>query len=201
MMVTGDKVSTKFPLVKLAAYLHDCGKPIVYDKERRFLRHDVIGADRVRLRLRELCFSNSEVEIVTGLVRTHMFSFVPESAKSVRRFVHKLALHAVSYSDWLRLRIADHAANLKTQEYSVSDLKHTYVRPVFEINKQQPPLDAKQLPVKGGELIDIFGLEPGPIVTAVQKELVAYCIETGDCGRYSLLEVAANYLATVFADY
>lgn len=70
-MLAGDHISPKYPLVKLAAYLHDVGKPLTY-KDGHFLEHEDVGALVVWEALGDLRFAKFEIDAIAGLIRTHM---------------------------------------------------------------------------------------------------------------------------------
>lgn len=64
--------------IKLAALLHDIGKPRTRTKDSRgthFYGHDVRGAEMTREIMKRLKFSNAEIERTATLVRWHMFYY------------------------------------------------------------------------------------------------------------------------------
>lgn len=195
MMLAGDAISTKYPLVKLAAYLHDYGKPAAFSDEGRFIGHEKIGADELRADMVLLHFSTAHINKVCGLVRTHMYSFVPTKKKSVRKLLKKLADNNVDYVDWLRVRIADHAANVGKDKFTVSEIKEKYINPIYGTDEYDDmPMTVKDLVLSGGELISMFNLKPGPLVGQLHKELLNQAIQQGRFERDDLVEMAAELL-------
>ena len=90
LMITGDSISIRYPLIKLAGYLHDVGKPVVYDGEN-FLEHEDVGCELVEKMLSRLRFSNYDIKFVTSLIKHHMRSASQEMAlKGIRRTLVKL---------------------------------------------------------------------------------------------------------------
>ena len=64
--------------IKLAALLHDIGKPRTMTKDEKgthFYSHDVVGAEMTREIMQRLRFPNAETERVANLVRWHMFYY------------------------------------------------------------------------------------------------------------------------------
>lgn len=64
--------------VKLAALLHDVGKPRTMTKDEHgthFYGHDMVGAKMVQEIMQRLKFSNNEIDRVVNLVRWHMFYY------------------------------------------------------------------------------------------------------------------------------
>jgi len=77
-------------VVRLAALLHDVGKPRTKDGPH-FYRHEQVGADMAREMLERLRFSNDVVERVTHLVRQHMYVGDPElSDPALRRLIRRI---------------------------------------------------------------------------------------------------------------
>ena len=90
-MIAGDAISTKYPLLKLAGYLHDCGKPKAFNPEtKQFLRHEFEGAYAANEELAILKFSNEEIEKVHGIISCHMYAVQKMSLKATRKFVKRL---------------------------------------------------------------------------------------------------------------
>ncbi|HTV73080.1 MAG TPA: HD domain-containing protein [Candidatus Acidoferrales bacterium] len=77
-------------VVRLAALLHDVGKPRTKDGPH-FYRHELVGAEMARKMLERLRFDTETVERVSGLVREHMYTANPEmTGPALRRFVRRV---------------------------------------------------------------------------------------------------------------
>lgn len=191
LMLTGNAIHPKFPMVKLAGYLHDIGKPESFNVEdQSFIRHHDIGEDIVREELRRLKFSNAQINAVAGLTRCHMHTVLSGSSpKSIRKLVKKLSEYGLTWRDFLRLRIADHKANTKKVPYTISEIKE-YVR-AFKV-EETVPLTPHSLALTGGEIIKLLGLEPGPIVGELQKQLLEFVIDMGE--KYNNKELLTHWL-------
>lgn len=184
VMIAGDSVSPKFTLVRLAAFLHDVGKPQAYaDAEgTNFAGHEVIGAHLVREEMAALRFSNVEIDTVADLVRSHMWlGAAITTDKALRKALFRFAEKGISTRDWLRIRIADRKANLTKQPFTLADIKQRAKRIGIgaEVRLAPPKVSAHQLSVSGKQLIEHFGLTPGPVVGCVQKHLLSFLIEHG----------------------
>ncbi|HEY6058127.1 MAG TPA: HD domain-containing protein, partial [Candidatus Limnocylindrales bacterium] len=106
---TVDAVSLGQPIVRLAALLHDVGKPATAG-EGHFHHHEGIGASMAEALLRRLRVSRATAERVTHLVRHHMFSYEPGwSDTAVRRFIGKIGQPALD--ELLELREADNVGS------------------------------------------------------------------------------------------
>ncbi|HET9029954.1 MAG TPA: HD domain-containing protein [Candidatus Aquilonibacter sp.] len=93
------------PLLRIAALLHDVGKPRTKDGPH-FYRHELVGAEMAREMLSRLRFSNDAIDTVEHLVRHHMYNQDPElSDAAVRRFIRRIGPRhlkrqfAVRYAD------------------------------------------------------------------------------------------------------
>lgn len=177
-MIAGDAVSTKFPLVKLAAYLHDIGKPASFDRELgTFYEHQHFGADIARNRLSALKFTNDEIRHIVNLVLVHMDGTRGMSNKSRRRLKNKLAAYGIEWREYVRLRIADRTANVQRPNFTIRDIRD-YIE-IFTL-VEEVPVSVNSLVLSGGQLIEIFNLTPGPLVGKIQRELLKFVIDEGD---------------------
>jgi tRNA nucleotidyltransferase (CCA-adding enzyme) len=89
-MASVDAVPPGDLILRLAALLHDVGKPRTKDGPH-FYRHELVGADLARDMLSRLRFSGETVETVEQLVRQHMYVADPElSDAALRRFVRRV---------------------------------------------------------------------------------------------------------------
>lgn len=194
VMLAGDSVSPRFPLVRLAAFLHDVGKPSswAFHHDGSFVGHEMVGAAIVDADLRMLRFSTADREKVVNLVKVHMLGATPGmTPKAVRRFRKTLNDLNLTPQEFLRLRIADRKSNLNKNRFTFGDIR--YRRLVFVDVEQPLPFNVNSLALKGGQLIDLLGLTPGPVVGLLQKHLLDFVIENGpEFNSAELLETEAR---------
>ena len=162
--------------VRLAALLHDVGKPRTKQgegKESTFYNHEVIGAKMTKQILYRLKFSKKEVEKITKLVRYHLFYYnVDEvSDSSVRRLVRQVGLE--NMEELLQLRMADRIGSgvPKAEPYKLRHLKYI----IEKVSKD--PISVKMLKVSGNEIMEILKIKPGPKVGQVLDILLSYVLE------------------------
>lgn len=163
-------VPSEDPLVRLAALLHDIGKPQSArgkGQRRTFHGHEVIGARMTKRIMRRLHFPNADVERVTNLVRQHMFMFQFESTdKAVRRIIRRVGKENVD--DLVDLRVGDRLGSGTRVGYSKKlQLFKERVKDV-----QKDPIDTRMLKVNGKDLMDVLDLPPGPQVGQLMDALL-----------------------------
>ncbi|MCP4022992.1 MAG: CCA tRNA nucleotidyltransferase, partial [Desulfobacteraceae bacterium] len=173
MMITGDALSPKNPLLRLTGFLHDVGKFDAMENKNgsiTFIGHErnfqMLAQD-----LEQLRFSNLEIKYITSMVRVHMRSLTPKtSPKAVRRVLATLEDHGIRYRDFLRLRIADKQGNLKKQAYTLTDIRLRLEKLTKEIDRKQG-FSIDDLEITGHDIMDILAIGPGSDVGLVKSFL------------------------------
>ncbi len=78
------------PVLRVAALLHDVGKPRTKDGPH-FYNHDVVGAEMAAAILERLRLSAEQIDVVAGLIRHHMYATGDELTESaIRRFIKRV---------------------------------------------------------------------------------------------------------------
>jgi putative nucleotidyltransferase with HDIG domain len=145
------------PVVRLAALLHDLGKPATA-ADGHFYRHEVVGAELAGSLLERLHAPRSLAEPVVHLVRQHMFRYEPNWGDSaIRRFLAKVGPEAIE--DLFALREADNVGSGVPAD--ADDLRVLRSRIAAEL-ASGPLLDRSGLAIDGGDLIAELGLREGP---------------------------------------
>jgi tRNA nucleotidyltransferase (CCA-adding enzyme) len=165
------------PLVRLAALLHDVGKPrtrFEVEGQGKFYGHEHVGATLADAMLERLRFSNAEREFVSHLVAEHMFFYRPEwSDATVRRFIRRVGPE--NLEPLFALRDADDLAH-GTGFSSRPDLDQLETR-IEGIRQRAEALGLKDLAINGEDVMRELGLPPGPKVGHVLKELLERVLE------------------------
>lgn len=183
-MMAGDHASTKDPLIKLAAYLHDIGKPISsrinpHTNDIWFEGHEETGRDAARQELENLRFSNEEINIISNLIYLHMrISNERLQPKAVRRTLKKLNDFEIPYQKLLRVSICDKMGGLKSQNhYRISDVYQLAKSFRTEANRKDPANQFSDLKVNGIDVMEVTGLRPGKEVGEILKKLLDLVID------------------------
>lgn len=155
------------PVVRLAALVHDVGKPATID-EGPFRGHEVVGADMAQAVLDRFHMPRAVIERVVLLVRNHMFTYEPEWGDSgVRRFIQRVGTDAID--DLFALREADNVGS--GMPVDAHDLGHLRARVEAEI-AASVVLDRSRLAIHGDDLIADLGLSAGPRLGRILDKLL-----------------------------
>jgi len=170
-------------VLRLAALLHDIGKPATRRKEPdgrvSFHHHEVVGAKMTRRRLRELRYPKAVVDEVSQLVflhlRFHGYGTGEWTDSAVRRYVTDAGplldrLHALVRSD-CTTRNRRRAAALQ-RSYDSLEQRIAALRAQEELDAIRPDLD-------GNAIMQLLGIPPGPLVGKAYKHLLALRMERG----------------------
>jgi putative nucleotidyltransferase with HDIG domain len=159
---------SKDPLVRLAALIHDIGKPIVARGEgenRTFYNHEVIGASIARNLAKRLKFSKKESERLITLVRWHQFTVDERQTDSaIRRFIRNVGKENIS--DMLDVRTGDRlGGGAKETSWRLEE----YKKRIAEVQVQ--PFSVNDLKVNGNDVMEILKIKPGPKIGEILSEL------------------------------
>ena len=165
------------PVLRLAALLHDCGKPACKTTDmgsrNHFHGHAELGATIAEEFLKELRFDNKTINDVVKLVKVHDDRFPPKR-KNVRREMNRVGTEL--FPSFLKLVLAD---TLAKSNYALEETMHNYTlvcRRYEEITAAGDPITLKDLAVKGSDLI-AAGMKPGPEMGEVLSRMLDDVLE------------------------
>ena len=154
-------------VVRLAALLHDLGKPATA-ADGHFYGHEAVGAELAATLLRRWHLPRDMTERVEHLVRFHMFAYDDSwSDAAVRRFIGKVGIE--SLDDLFALREADNIGS--GVPAAAGNLAALRQRTAVELASNLV-LDRAGLAIDGNDLITALGLAPGPAIGRVLDRLV-----------------------------
>ncbi|UOQ58947.1 CCA tRNA nucleotidyltransferase [Leucobacter allii] len=173
-------------VLRLAALLHDIGKPATRRFERggvTFHHHDVVGAKLAKKRLRELRFDNATVKQVARLIELHLrfFGYGEQqwTDSAVRRYVRDAG------DELERLHILTRADVTTRNRRKAERLEHAYddiERRIAELAAAEE-LAAVRPELDGQRIMAILGIPPGPLVGRAYKHLLEVRLDEGPIGE------------------
>jgi poly(A) polymerase len=199
-----DAAGTGDLVLRLAAILHDIGKPqtrtALPGGKVAFHHHEVIGAKMARKRLTALRFPNDVIRDVAELVALHLRfhgygstgsdrggtggSPPPESQSdwtdsAVRRYVRDAGplldrLHALTRADCTTRNVRK--AERLARAYDNLEQRIATLREQEELDKMRPDLD-------GYEIMRLLGLRQGPLVGRAYEFLLELRMAEGELGK------------------
>ena len=187
-----DAASPARPIVRLAALLHDIGKPATF-ADGHFLGHETVGARLAGAFLDRLHAPRAVRDRVVDLVRNHMFSYESSwSDAAVRRFIAKIGkLGDGALGELLELREADNAGSgLPPEAGRLGELR---ARIATEL-AADAVLDRRGLAVDGTDLMRELGLPQGPILGRILDALLERVIADPDLNDRPTLLLLARAL-------
>jgi putative nucleotidyltransferase with HDIG domain len=164
---TVDAVPAGRPVVRLAALLHDLGKPATL-ADGRFHGHEAAGATLADAFLRQLRVPRATAERVVHLVRNHMFAYEPSwGDAAIRRFIRKIGPDALD--ELFLLREADDVGS----GFAPGDPAMAELRRRIDAQLAAPlVLEREDLAIDGFDLMRDLGLEQGPALGRIIDELL-----------------------------
>ncbi len=178
------------PVVRLAALVHDIGKPAT-TVDGHFFGHEAVGADLAQHFLDRLHVPRSTADRVVQLVRQHMFRYQANWGDSaVRRFLAKIGPDAVD--DLFALREADNEGSGVPRD--ADGLGELRARVANEL-ATGPILDRSALAVDGSDLMAELGLPAGPGLGRILATLFERVVDEPDLNDRPTLMLLARDLA------
>lgn len=178
--------------MKMAALLHDVGKPDTYFMDEagigHFYGHPKKSEELVRAILKRLKADKATLERVATLVRYHDLIF-DKDERLLKRWMNRLTPEVLL--EILEIKLADNFAtgNMSPElEGKFNDIRDM----MADILEQEQCFSLKNLAIGGDDLI-AAGMKPGPEVGAVLQQLLDAVID-GDCENEKevLMELASR---------
>lgn len=180
--------------VRLAALLHDIGKPetAVFDENNvpSFHGHEKVSANLAKSILRRLKIPNEVVDKVSRLILHHMFNYSEAWTDSaIRRFLARIGPDLME--DLFLLRIADSAGITGSgpEPRSLDQFRNRIDRLLAADNA----LSIKDLAING-EILASLGVPRGPMMGQILMELLDTVLDDPDQNNEEKLKIIAEDL-------
>ena len=174
--------------VRLAALLHDIGKPAAYFRDGKFSDHPNVGAVLARVALEKLKAPVKTIKLVEALTKYHMYDYdLCTKENKLRKFI---VLHYDIFNELLLVKQADFSAckdDFSTAP-SVTRLKNL----ANKMRAEGAPFTLKELAVRGNEIAPL--LPSSRYVGATLEALLLHCAVTpADNTKERLLRLAPSF--------
>lgn len=169
LLRTADALPRERDALRLAALLHDVGKPVVRADGGGFPDHAAAGAARVFEVMRRLKFSNAERDRAAHLVAQHEdlpSSEAPDA--ELRRWLRRVGRPYLR--DLLRLEVADARGRAEPDEARLREAA-ALRRRVEALERAGAALEIGDLAIGGNDL-RALGIPPGPAMGEVLRDLL-----------------------------
>lgn len=166
-----DNCDSSDSITKLAALLHDVGKPYTINfpdgptSEPTFHNHEVVSGRLARTIGKRLKLSNKQLDKLYRLVRWHMFTADDKQTdKAVRRLIRHITPDYLD--DLISIRRGDRlGSGAKETSWRWELLKKRFI----EVQKQ--PFSVTDLKVNGLDVMEILKIKPGPKVGQILNQI------------------------------
>lgn len=179
--------------LRLACFMHDIGKFSTWTIEEdtgrhRFIKHEDVGAKMCVSYLKNLSFSNKQIDYISYIIKKHMYPTAvvssPElSEKVMMRFVRKSEDNAIdniliAQADRLSARGPEITDDIVEENISALNKLLKFHLEVRETLEPLPKL------LDGNEIMKLFDIKPSPklgeIIEALKEAQISGEIETKD---------------------
>lgn len=190
-MVVVDRVSPTL-VSRMSALLHDIGKPQTKGIENgkvHFRHHEVVGAKMSKKIMKRLKYDKRTISDVALLVENHLR---PHTFKmgwtdsAVRRYIIDSGELISELNELVR---ADITTKNKEKEAEINKYLDEMEKRIEEV-KEKEELSKLRPPITGNEIMDMFELEPGPIVGKIMDALYEQRINDGEVSKEEAIKLA-----------
>lgn len=166
--------------VRLAALLHDIGKPSCFNLDEKgighFYGHNTKSEEISRKILNRLRFDNKTIKETLKLIREHMNVLDNPNNSNIKRLITRVGLDSIE-----NLYSLQEADILSLKDPSVATHKIVKMREVTNnILIAKEPLSLKDLAITGNDLINELELSKGKIIGDVLKKLFNIILDYPD---------------------
>lgn len=178
--------------IRLAAMLHDIGKPMCFTIDENeighFYGHELKSADIAESLLRRLKFDNNTIKTVKILVLEHMHRHSKLKSSSIKKLINRVGIE--NLDSLFKLQAADIEGG--TPPYDFSSIEYMKDE-ISKIINQKQPINIKDLQIDGSDIVAL-GYKPGKIIGEILNYLLEEVLEN-PClnNKETLLELAKLY--------
>jgi len=157
--------------MRLAALLHDIGKPVVFEQTGRMYRHDEVGAELVKDVLLRLKYPTAVIAKVQQLVLHHMYD-LRNQAKDVTLRSWFVQRGKELSKELIELRRADVRGSGYTRDV---DSANRWEALLDRMERENVPFSEKELNVTGADITAALNIPPSQKVGRIKRSLLIHC--------------------------
>ena len=170
--------------LRLAALLHDVGKPFCYHRDGNTHAHAVEGEPIARKILHRLKAPSRTIDRVCDLVAWHMYDFNCQTGENkLRRFFVE---HYDLLDDLLLVKQADFSAC--KDNVSIAPTRKKWLALLSQMRQERAPLCLKELALNGKDLLNV-GIPPARVSPLLKKALLHAAINPSDNQKDKLIAI------------
>ena len=176
--------------LRLAALLHDVGKPAALQATGCMYTHDRLGADIARGILERLRYPSAVIRDVTALIRNHMFDLRTEAKENtIRLWLQEMGIERSR--QLIALRRADvHGSGRIEGPVESAD---RWERILESMIAAGAPFEERQLAVTGADIAGYLGIPPSPRIGYIKAGLLRHCAKRPeDNNKTALLRLSRD---------
>jgi tRNA nucleotidyltransferase (CCA-adding enzyme) len=174
--------------LRLAALLHDIGKPEAFKKNGKMYEHELIGEELAKKELESLRFDNKTKNTVLLLIKNHMFDLQGNARANTIR-IRAVRMGRSVFEMLIELRRADciGSGNLEYKDKSAD----RWQRELERMTELNVPWSISELKIKGEDIMNILGIGSSPVVGKIINELFIDCVMDPKLNCYDRLKERA----------
>lgn len=183
--------------IRLTALFHDIGKPATrrYDAKKdkyTFFGHEVVGARMTKTILERLKVPRETSNLVTNLVRNHMFFSDTEqiTLSAVRRIIQKVQPEHIW--ELMQVRECDRVGMKKAEAPYRLRKYHAMIEEAL-----RDPISVSQLAIDGTYLMSVLHMKPGPRMGWILHALLQEVLEDPTLNTVEILTDKVSQLDTL----
>lgn len=175
--------------VRLAALLHDIGKPDTFSQDKEgighFYGHDKVGAEKAKKILQRLKCPNELIYSVAILIREHMTQYANYKDKGLKRLINRVGKDRIF--QLITLQKSDRICSAGEIKMDVLTQREKEIRRILE---SAEAYEKSQLKINGKDLIQL-GYVPGKIIGEILDDLLEQVIDHPQLNdKEKLLQIA-----------
>ena len=179
--------------IRLAALLHDVGKPFCKLRDGNSFEHPVEGARIAREILTRWKAPKKTIEQVCALVEWHMYDLHSSTRNNkLRRFFVK---QYPILDDLLLLKQADYSACMDDLSIAPTCVRWTAL--LQKMKEEKAPFTLKELAVSGKDILENTAIEPKYIALILQQLLLHTAVTPKDNTKERLLRLAVGFSKSI----